>query len=139
MRPSRVVNCSATARDRNAAQLFVAYSSHGSLTPLSACDIDAEAVAIAKENAELNEVADRINFHVGTVADETESADVVCANLTAPVIVDLLPALIGATCGRLILSGILDSQTEMVKSRLLGLGVTEFEIDQDGEWVALTI
>ena len=99
----------------------------------------ADAIVIAKENAELNGVADRIDFRVGTVDDDTESVDLVCANLTAPVIVELLPALIGATCGRLILSGILDSQIEMVKARLLELGVVDFEIDQDGEWVSLTI
>jgi ribosomal protein L11 methyltransferase len=106
---------------------------------LIGCDTDADAIEIARENAELNEVADRIDFRVGSVDDQTQSADLVCANLTAPVIVELLPALIGATCGRLILSGILDSQIEMVKARLLELGVVEFEIDQDGEWVALTI
>ena len=43
------------------------------------------------------------------------------------------------TCGRLVLSGILDSQIEMVKSRLLELAVVDFEIDQDGEWAALVI
>jgi ribosomal protein L11 methyltransferase len=106
---------------------------------IEACDIDAEAIAIARENAELNHVANRIYFRVGSVNDETESADLVCANLTAPVIVELLPLLLGATCGRLVLSGILDSQIEMVKSRLLELAVVDFEIDQDGEWVALTI
>ena len=104
-----------------------------------ACDVDADAIAIAKENAELNEVADRIIFRVGSVDDQTQSADLVCANLTAPVIVELLPALIGATCGRLILSGILDSQIEMVTSRLLELGFVDFEIDQDGEWVAVVV
>jgi len=84
-------------------------------------------------------VTNRIHFRVGSVDDVTESADLVCANLTAPVIVELLPALLGATCGRLVLSGILDSQIEMVKSRLLELAVVDFEVDQDGEWAALVI
>jgi ribosomal protein L11 methyltransferase len=106
---------------------------------IEACDIDAEAIEIAKDNARLTDVADRIYFRVGSVNDETESADLVCANLTAPVIVELLPQLLGATCGRLVLSGILDSQVEMVKSRLLELAVVDFEIDQDGEWAALVI
>jgi len=112
---------------------------HLSNTAIIACDIDADAIAIAKENAELNEVADRIIFRVGSVDDQTQSADFICANLTAPVIVELLPVLVGATCGRLILSGILDSQIDIVKSRLLELGVIEFEIDQDGEWVAVIV
>jgi ribosomal protein L11 methyltransferase len=104
-----------------------------------ACDTDADAIRIAEENAEMNGVVERIDFRVGSVDDQTQSADLVCANLTAPVIVKLLPALIGATCGRLILSGILDSQITMVKSRLLELGVVNADIDQDGEWVALMI
>ena len=106
---------------------------------IEACDIDAEAIRIAKDNAQLNDVIDRICFRVGGVGEETGSADLVCANLTAPVIVELLPLLLGATCGRLVLSGILDSQTEMVKSRLVELAVVDLEIDQDGEWAALTI
>jgi ribosomal protein L11 methyltransferase len=106
---------------------------------VEACDTDADAIEIAKENARLNGVAGQINFRVGTVDEQTRSADLVCANLTAPVIVDLLPSLLGATCGRLALSGILDSQIELVQSRLLDLGATTPEIEQDGEWVALVI
>jgi len=87
----------------------------------------------------MNDIADRISFRVGSVDERTPSADLVCANLTAPVIVELLPALIGATCGRLVLSGILDSQIDLVQSRLVELGIADFEIDQDGEWVALTV
>jgi ribosomal protein L11 methyltransferase len=106
---------------------------------VEACDTDAEAIEIAKENARLNGVGGQIAFRVGTVDGQTLSADLVCANLTAPVIVELLPSLVGATCGRLVLSGILDSQIELVRSRLLELGATALKIDQDGEWVALVI
>jgi ribosomal protein L11 methyltransferase len=106
---------------------------------VEACDNDPDAIEIAKENAQLNDIADRILFRAGSVENETPSADLVCANLTAPVIVELLPALLGATCGRLVLSGILDSQIDMVQSRLLELGVVEVDIDQDGEWIALVV
>lgn len=106
---------------------------------IEACDTDAEAVEIARDNAQLNEVAGQIEFRVASVDDQTASADLVCANLTAPVIVELLPSLLGATCGRLVLSGILDSQVEMVQARLSELGATTLELDQDGEWVALVI
>jgi ribosomal protein L11 methyltransferase len=107
---------------------------------VEACDTDAEAVEIARENAALNEVAGRINFRVGTVDETTASSDLVCANLTADVIVPLLPALIGATCGRLILSGILDWQADAVIQRLRELGVTgHLEIINDGEWVAIIV
>ena len=106
---------------------------------VEACDTDADAISIAAENARRNGVYDRIKFRVGTVGNETPSADLVCANLTAPVIVDLFPSLIGATCGRLVLSGILDSQFGLVESRLQELGATILESDQDGEWKALVV
>jgi len=106
---------------------------------IEACDTDADAIGIAKENARLNGAVDRIAFRVGTVDEQTSSADLVCANLTATVIVDFLPSLLGVTCGRLMLSGILDSQVELVQSRLRELGATTFETDQDGEWIALVV
>jgi ribosomal protein L11 methyltransferase len=111
----------------------------GGARVIVACDTDADAIDIAKQNADLNGVLDGIDFRVGSIDERTESADLVCANLTAPVIVDLLPALLGATCGRLVLSGILDSQFEMIKARLLELAVIDFEIDRDGEWIAIVV
>jgi len=106
---------------------------------IAACDTDAEAIAIAKENARLNNVGDQINFRVGSVDEQTPSADLVSANLTAPLIVELLPMLLGVSCGRLILSGILDSQIEMVQSRLLELGAADLEISNDREWISIVV
>jgi ribosomal protein L11 methyltransferase len=108
---------------------------------IEACDTDAEAVEIARENARLNGVAERIGFSVGTVDDvATASASLVCANLTADVIVPLLPVLARATCGSLILSGILNTQAEWVRERLHELGISQVrEIATDGEWVAIIV
>lgn len=107
---------------------------------IEGCDTDAAAVAIARENARLNGVADNITFRGGTVEETTASTDMVCANLTADVILKILPVLLGATCGRLILSGILDSQGETIKGRLRESGVAApIEIMSDGEWVAIVV
>jgi len=106
---------------------------------VEACDTDAEAIEIARENAVVNQVGDKITFSVGSVGATTASADLVCANLTADVIASLLPTLLGATCGRLILSGILDSQIEMLEKHLMQHGASVLEIAQDGEWVALIV
>ncbi|MGB8509977.1 MAG: 50S ribosomal protein L11 methyltransferase [Pyrinomonadaceae bacterium] len=106
---------------------------------IEACDTDPLAVTIAHENARLNGVAERVNFRVGSVDEATVSADCVCANLTADVILPLLPALVGATCGRLILSGILETQTGSITSRLRELGVESYEVTREGEWVAVII
>ena len=106
---------------------------------VEACDTDAEAVEIARENATLNGVAAQVNFRTGTVEETGASFDCVCANLTADVILPLLPALIGATCGRLILSGILDTQAHSVRARLAELGAGDTETVADGEWVAIIV
>ena len=106
---------------------------------VEACDTDADAIAIARENAQLNQ-AEKIDFRVGTVEETTASADFVCANLTADVIAAILPSLVSATCGHLVLSGILESQADAVLARLMECGVNEpCEIMQDGEWVALIV
>jgi len=107
---------------------------------IEACDTDADAVAIASENARLNGVAEQIDFYTGTVSETTASADLVCANLTADVIVPLLPALLGVTCGRLVLSGILDTQASMLNARLMEHGLSApAETNYDGEWVAFVV
>ena len=106
---------------------------------VEACDTDETAIAIARENAELNLVAENINFWAGSIDDSTASADLVCANLTADVITSMMPALVGVTCGKLILSGILETQIDMVQAALHERGIDDFELAQDGEWVALII
>ena len=106
---------------------------------VEACDTDETAITIARENAEANDVMDQINFYVGTVDETTASADLVCANLTADVISRMAQTLTGLTCGKLILSGILETQLEMVQESFRSCGVTEFEVEQDGEWVSLII
>jgi ribosomal protein L11 methyltransferase len=106
---------------------------------IEAYDTDELAIAVARENAKANNVSEQIDFRVGSVDEATASADLVCANLTANVIVPLLGTLVSLTCGKLILSGILDTQIEMVQAALHDCGIPDFEIAQDGEWVALII
>src|SRR2546422_4849402 len=116
---------------------------------IAACDTDAAAIEIARENARLNEVGDRIELRVGSLCEPgdesgdqsaTASADFVCANLTAEAISRSLPALISATCGRLVVSGILDSQIDAIVDQLHAAGATgNLVMMQDGEWVALIV
>ena len=106
---------------------------------VEAYDSDEDAIAIARENAAANGVLDQINFRAGSVDDSSASADLVCANLTADVITQMMSILVGLSCGKLILSGILETQIEMVQAALHACGVDDFEIVQDGEWIALIV
>ena len=107
---------------------------------ISACDTDAAALEIARENARLNHTGNRIEFQVGSIDDSTASADFVCANLTADVIDRLMPSLIGVTCGRLVLSGILATQLDDLTVRIRECGVSDaIETMRDGEWAAFVI
>lgn len=111
------------------------------LARIEACDTDPDSVEIARENARLNQVGEKITFRLGTLDEQsTASADVVCANLTADIIIPLLPRLVTASCARLILSGILATQQELVERRLHELGVTQIvEVTAKGEWIAIVI
>lgn len=106
---------------------------------VEACDTDADVIQIARANAVANGVAERINFHVGSVDEQTSSADFICANLTADVIAPMLPTLVALSCGRLVLSGILETQIEGIIAQLGQLAITDVEIARDGEWVAIIV
>ena len=103
---------------------------------VEACDTDAEAIEIARENAKANGVGDLIEFRVGSIEDTTPSADLVCANLTADVILQIIPALISVSCRKLILCGILETQIDQIVG---AVNLSEVEIKKDGEWAAVII
>lgn len=106
---------------------------------VNACDVDEEALEIARENASANDV-NRINFFAGSINETTPSADFVCANLTADVISQNMDHLIGVTCGRLVLSGILETQLDTILGELTTRGLpTPIELTHDGEWVAVIV
>src|SRR5690348_5022045 len=106
---------------------------------VEACDTDADAIEIARANAVANGVAEAINFRVGSVNEDTPSADFICANLTADAIAKILPTLVALSCGRLVLSGILETQIEAITDQLAQLAITDAEITREGEWVAITV
>ena len=104
-----------------------------------ACDIDEDALAIARDNASANVVAKQIEFRVGPAEDSMPSADLVCANLTADVILQSMSTLLNLTCGKLVLSGILETQLGSIVDRLHELGVSDVEVTQDDEWVCCVV
>ena len=104
-----------------------------------ACDTDEKSVEIARANAKINAVDGNIEFFVGTVTKDTQKIDYVCANLTADVIVPLLPLLIEKAAFCLVLSGILGEQQSLIESELKKLSISDWEIRALGEWISIKV
>jgi len=121
-----------------AAKIKVQSSEPSTLNSILACDTDVDSIKIAIENAELND-CHNINFYVGSISEETPKFDFVCANLTADVIVPLLPFLIEKTGKTLVLSGILSEQEKLVAEKLKESAISDFEVETDGEWISIKI
>jgi ribosomal protein L11 methyltransferase len=102
------------------------------------CDTDEDSIKIAKENAEVNGVPE-IEFYVGSIDENTPKFDFVCANLTADVIVPILPLLVDKCNQTLVLSGILQEQQEWVLGEFKKAGVENGEVKIDGEWISILV
>ena len=108
------------------------------------CDTDVDSVKVAKENAEFNQ-ADGIDFYVGSITSETPQFDFVCANVTADIIIPMLPLLVEKFEKVLVLSGILVEQEREVLEELKKLGIhltketNVTKTETDGEWISIII
>ncbi len=103
------------------------------------CDTDFDSITIARENAATNKVGDEIEFRVGSISEKDSVYDFVCANLTADVIVPLLPLLLKKFSRVLILSGILNEQKDFIIAKLKGCGIENPKIELLGEWISVLI
>lgn len=108
-------------------------------TNIFACDTDADSVKIARENAILNGVGSSITFAKGPMDDSTPQYDFTCANLTADVIVPILPLLIAKTKNILLLSGILAEQEKLLTDEFLKFQISNFNIEHSREWISVLI
>ncbi|MEK7832623.1 MAG: 50S ribosomal protein L11 methyltransferase [Acidobacteriota bacterium] len=107
---------------------------------ITAFDVDPEAIEVARENAEINHVADDIEIEVNKLSSYAgQDFDVVLANLTADVIIPLaadFPAAMKPQ-GALIVSGILREQGDDVIAELKAQRFELTEAKPDGEWVTM--
>jgi ribosomal protein L11 methyltransferase len=104
-----------------------------------ATDVDPAALAATADNAERNGVADRLRV-VPAVADIAPGeADLVVANILAPVLVDLAPALAAllAPGGTLVLSGFLAARRPGVVAAFPGLAGADAASEEGWSAVAL--
>ncbi len=110
-----------------------------------AVDIDEQAVRNTSENAEINQVLEKIESSLGSLQEIREKrfsiyeAPVVVVNILAPVIVSLfqsgLEDLVEKN-GILILAGILDSQFEDVEKIATKEGFNRVEKHTSADWVS---
>jgi ribosomal protein L11 methyltransferase len=110
-------------------------------------DTDPEAESNARHNAALNGVAG-LRFATASVAQVLagefgeRTADLVLANILAPILIRLLGDRLGALVkpgGRLILSGIILEREAEVLAVLDRHGFTTIARRQSGDWVALAV
>lgn len=102
-------------------------------------DIDPDALANATENAELNEIGDRVRFEESDFRTMSERADVVMANLTGALL-GRSAATLGALVtpgGVLIVSGFMQTEADAVTSALNTVADLE-SIAQEEEWMCAT-
>lgn len=109
-------------------------------------DIDPLAMDASRQNAVLNNVADKLELGVGSVGEVSQGlfslqqGELVFANILAPVLVRLLDEGLSELVtpgGWLVLSGILAEQSPEVEAALVYHNLTLIDKRQSGDWVAL--
>ncbi|MEE2786668.1 MAG: 50S ribosomal protein L11 methyltransferase [Myxococcota bacterium] len=102
-----------------------------------AIDHDIDALENAQVNAENNQVAHLIDFQHRSPASISGTFDLVVANIIAPVLIELAPAIITRCRRRLILSGLLAKQETAVLEAYAALKCVDRSTWDD--WVFLSM
>jgi len=110
---------------------------------IKAVDYDSIAVENCRENFELNQVTTPYEIVLGTIekCDSDEPYGFVCTNIIKSTILPILSRLFGLTetGGKLVLSGLLNSDESDVEAALKELGQTDFTVMHDNEWTSYLI
>lgn len=121
--------------------LAIAALKHGASSAIG-FDIDTWCETNAKENAELNEVSDRFEVRIGSIEQlfDQKPAKLFLANINKNALIELIPKFseFVEKNGRLILSGLLDSDRDDIMSiDILEKEYNFLQIKQEGEWISL--
>jgi ribosomal protein L11 methyltransferase len=122
------------------ALLGIAASKFGA-SRVVAVDNDEWCYINGKENAERNNV-DNIEIVLGTIDEVVESEfDLILANINRNVLLEIRESLYNKLKqgGKLILSGILDTDLDEIKRQLTSLGLTALKIHQIDEWIGIVL
>ncbi|MBQ4119121.1 MAG: 50S ribosomal protein L11 methyltransferase [Clostridia bacterium] len=105
-------------------------------------DIDAQSVKTAKENAEINNIADKCEFIVGDLADKISGKyNVICANIVADVIIKLFESVeqFLEKDAVFIISGIIDIRKDDVLAAANDKGFTVLKECYKDNWCAFVL
>ncbi|MDD7362753.1 MAG: 50S ribosomal protein L11 methyltransferase [Firmicutes bacterium] len=105
-----------------------------------AVDMDPQCILATRENAQKNDLVDRIDVREGDLFSAvSESGEVVVSNIFAEVIIDMLPDVADHVKpgGIYIASGILKEKLTDVEEALKGAGFELLDSRTDGDWSAL--
>lgn len=103
----------------------------------TAIDLDGNAVEIARKNAQINKVLDRMTLVHGNLLDEIEgSYDIVVANIIADVIIELSQYVTNyiKAGGLFISSGIIHERLDEVIEQIESVGLILEKVEKMGEW-----
>ncbi len=109
-----------------------------------AMEIDGHALQVARENAALNEVEDRVELRQGVSGPEIElgeSFQVIVANLYAEGLVNLMPFIVRhlESAGTAVFSGILSDREDIVLEAAHENGMKVDKREEEEGWVTLAV
>lgn len=106
-----------------------------------AIDIDPEAAEVTLENAERNQVSERITSDTTPIEEVPGTFPLTLCNLTGPTLHELAVELSRrvAPGGLLVLSGILQIESAEVAARFTAQGLTQLAEEKEEEWTGLLL
>jgi len=106
-----------------------------------ALDIDPLAVKAARANVRRNRLSRQVKVVRGTLKGPTGPFGLILANLSAPVLTELAPAIAAslASGGRLVASGLLVGRADDLERLYAGLGLESLDRRTSGDWAALVL
>lgn len=110
---------------------------------IKAVDYDIIAIDNCRENLEINQVTTPADIVLGSIEQCQHDApfQVICANIIRSTILAMLPRLKSLTAegGTLIISGILCEEQKEISGALTALGLTDFDVRPDNDWLTYTV
>lgn len=104
-------------------------------------DIDKQAIEIARENARINQVEDRVEIRYCDVATLTDSFHLILANLTAKILIKLRSHLVRQLLpgGYLVISGIIEQNKPDIETYFPGDSFVLHRLITEKEWLCYVL